>query len=82
MNPIDDTPPVSDMAAGMAKMMLQMSAGFAPVFEAGAGMRSQFEAAGWSPTVAEQMAGEFVLQTIRMSFVALNAAAAPKSGRK
>jgi hypothetical protein len=66
--PDDDKAPVSAQGHAMAQVMLQMSAAFEPVFDAGKGLRAKLEADGWSPTIAEALAAEFVRETVQLAF--------------
>lgn len=52
------------MANQVAQVVAGMREAFAPMDEAALGYRAQLEKAGWSPTVAEQMAAQFYTFTI------------------
>lgn len=57
-----------------AQGIAQMRETFAPIDEATLGYRVQLEAAGWSPTVAEQMAFQFFTVLMNTVLMAGNAA--------
>lgn len=48
--------------------LLQGVENMAPVFDAAEGMKSDLERRGWSPTVAESIAHQWVIRVINMVF--------------
>jgi hypothetical protein len=55
-----------DMAHGVAETIATMREVFAPMDDAALGYRAQLVAAGWSSSVAEQMAAQFFNLLIAM----------------
>ena len=55
----------AEIAANMTKMMADLAEGLTPLFETGAGIKTRLESEGWSPTMAEHLAGEVVASVIR-----------------
>lgn len=52
--------------SAIGSIMLNMRSDLQPVFEAGIGMKVDFERQGWTPIVAEQLAAQFVAQNMSM----------------
>ncbi len=47
-------------AAGALRAMLDVNEAFAPILDAADGMRAELERRGWSPTMAEGLAGQYL----------------------
>lgn len=58
------TDPKPNPAEAMMAMVEQLS----PLFEAATGLRRKLEADGWSPTMAESIAGDVVAGLLRKAF--------------
>lgn len=52
----------------LAETMAEVLDGLGPIAEAGAGYRAQLEEVGFSPTVAEQVAADFICLLHRAVF--------------
>lgn len=59
---------MSDEKPDPALGFMEMFEALAPMFASAKGMKATLEADGWSPTVAEDVAREFMVGCIRMSF--------------
>ena len=50
------------------KAMMDGVEAFTPVFDAAEGMKADLERRGWSPTMAETIAGQWLAQVMNMAF--------------
>lgn len=55
---------VMEFAAGLQNIVKMME----PMFETAEGLRADMGRRGYSPTVAEQVAGEFIVQSMRLMY--------------
>lgn len=59
------TPPTpAEMKAQITTAMLDMAGVLEPIYDAADGMRRDLESRGWSPTMAEQAAGTWLIATL------------------
>lgn len=58
----------AEAARALALALLESSAIMAPMLDAADGMRADLERRGWSPTMAEQLAGTWLQQALLRSW--------------
>lgn len=52
----------------MAQGLVEVVSNFAPLLDAADGMKADMERRGWSPTMAEQIAGQWLAHMLAVAF--------------